>query len=89
MSAQAQSFLWQELRDQADYNFKGVQAEKQRKSALAIAALGNDSLVYKGRNVGTALSAALAAVNNFKYGTGSTSYYDIDEDLDDIDIGGG
>ena len=89
LSAQAQSFLWQELRDQADYNFKGVQAEKQRKASLAIAALGNDSLVYKGRNVGTALSAALGAINNFQYGSGSTSYYDIDEDLDDVDVGGG
>ena len=85
LSAQAQSFLWQELRDQADYNFKVVQAEKQRKASLAIAALGNDSLVYKGRNVGTALAAALGAINNFQYGTGSTAYYEEETEEDEGD----
>ena len=69
MSSQAQTFLWQELRDQADYNFKANESELQRKASLAIAALGNDGLVYKGRNVSSALNAALGAINNFAFGS--------------------
>jgi len=69
MSSQAQTFLWQELRDQADYNFKANESELQRKASLAIAALGNDGIVYKGRNVSSALNAALGAINNFAFGS--------------------
>ena len=88
LSSQSQSFLWQELRDQADYNFKEVENELQRKASLAIAALGNDSLVYKGRNVSTALNAALNAIKNYSYGAGSVSYTGYDDD-EDREPGGG
>lgn len=73
LSNQAQTFLWQELRDQADYNFKSSEGELQRKASLAIAALGNDGLVYKGRNVSSALNSALGAINNFAFGSNAST----------------
>ena len=65
LSTQAQSFLWQELRDQADFEFKGIENELQRKASLTIAALGNDGLIYKGRNVSGALKAAMGILNGY------------------------
>ena len=65
LSTQAQSFLWQELRDQADFEFKGTENELQRKASLTIAALGNDGLIYKGRNVSGALKAAMGILNGY------------------------
>ena len=88
LSSQSQSFLWQELRDQADYDFKGVENELQRKASLAIAALGNDSLVYKGRNVSSALNSALNAIKNYSYGAASTTRAP-DYDDEDRTPGGG
>ena len=88
LSSQSQSFLWQELRDQADYDFKAVENELQRKASLAIAALGNDSLVYKGRNVSSALNSALNAIKNYSYGAASTTRAP-DYDDEDRTPGGG
>jgi hypothetical protein len=65
MSTQAQAFLWQELRDEADFNFKRTEGELQRKASLTIAALGNDGLIYKGRNVSQALRAAMGIINGY------------------------
>jgi hypothetical protein len=65
MSTQAQSFLWQELRDEADFSFKRTENELQRKASLTIAALGNDGLIYKGRNVSGALRAAMGILNGY------------------------
>ena len=77
MSSQAQSFLWQELRDEADFSFKRTENELQRKASLTIAALGNDGLIYKGRNVSTALNAAMSILNGYS----STPSSDIDVDV--------
>ena len=77
MSTQAQSFLWQELRDEADFAFKRTENELQRKASLTIAALGNDGLIYKGRNVSTALNAAMSILNGYS----STPSSDIDVDV--------
>ena len=42
LSSQAQGFLWQELRDQADYDFKWADSEASRKTQLLYAAIGNE-----------------------------------------------
>ena len=65
MSMQAQAFLWQELRDEADFGFKRTENELQRKASLTIAALGNDGLIYKGRNVSQALKAVQGVFNGY------------------------
>ena len=79
MSMQAQAFLWQELRDEADFAFKRAENELQRKASLTIAALGNDGLIYKGRNV----SAALRAVTGVFSGYGAEPRSLVDDGPDD------
>ena len=70
MSAQAQTFLWQELRDQADFDFKAMDNEYQRQASLMIAALGNDGLSYKGRNWKENIESAANILKNFTFGYG-------------------
>jgi len=41
LSTAAQNFLWQELRDEADFAFKRWDNDEQRKTSLLVAALGN------------------------------------------------
>ena len=43
LSAQAQAFLWQELRDQADYDFKWADNEAMREAQAVVAAIGNEA----------------------------------------------
>ena len=43
----AQNFLWQELRDEADFAFKRWDNDEQRKTSLLVAALGNEQGVNK------------------------------------------
>ena len=47
LTAAANNFLWQELRDEADLNLKDEDNDQQRKASLLIAALGNESGVGK------------------------------------------
>jgi len=47
LSASANNFLWQELRDEADQDFKRWDNDQQRKASLLIAALGNEQGVNK------------------------------------------
>jgi hypothetical protein len=47
LTAAANNFLWQELRDEADFEFKRWDNDQQRKASLLIAALGNESGVGK------------------------------------------
>ena len=47
LTASANNFLWQELRDEADFDFKRWDNEQQRKASLLIAALGNSEAVNK------------------------------------------
>jgi len=65
LSSQAQAFLWQELRDEADFAFKRDENELQRKASLTIAALGNDGLIYKGRNIDQALRSAMGILSGY------------------------
>ena len=48
MSQTAQSFLWQELRDQADYDFRNGENEKNRIAQLVNTALASDPKKYGG-----------------------------------------
>jgi hypothetical protein len=60
LSSQAQAFLWQELRDQADYDFKSWDNERQRLASVYIAALGNEGLNFQEKN----WSSEIQAVTN-------------------------
>ncbi len=73
LSNQALSNLWQELRDQADYDFKTVDNEEQRKTALYVAALGNEGASYKGKNWAENISAIGSVVNQFTFGSQATT----------------
>ena len=42
LSTQAQAFLWQELRDQADFDFRAVENEENRKAQIIATALANE-----------------------------------------------
>ena len=47
LSSQAQAFLWQELRDNADYVFRAAENEKNRVASLISTAVSNSSENYK------------------------------------------
>ena len=47
LTAAANNFLWQELRDEADFDFKRWDNDQQRKASLLIAALGNEEGVNR------------------------------------------
>ena len=47
LTVAAQNFLWQELRDEADFAFKRWDNDEQRKTSLLVAALGNEQGVNK------------------------------------------
>ena len=47
LTASANNFLWQELRDEADHDFRRWDNDQQRKASLLIAALGNEAGVGK------------------------------------------
>ena len=46
MSAQAQAFVWQEIRDQADYDFRSFENERTRVSQLVSTAIASDPERY-------------------------------------------
>ena len=73
LSNQALSNLWQELRDQADYDFKTIDNEEQRKTALFVAALGNEGASYQGKNWTENISSIASIVNNFTFGSQSSN----------------
>jgi len=60
MSAQAQAFMWQELRDRASYEFQAVQKYEDRKAALIAQGLGNEAA--SGANYSALASADWAAI---------------------------
>ena len=60
LTASAQNFLWQELRDEADFNFRRWDNEQTRKTSIYTAALGNDTGASKESN----WSSNLAAIGN-------------------------
>jgi hypothetical protein len=42
LSSQAMSFLWQELRDQADFDFRAAENEENRKAQIIATAIANE-----------------------------------------------
>ena len=50
LSSQAQSFIWQELRDNADYIFRAEQGERERIAALVNTAVSSDPDGYRNTN---------------------------------------
>jgi len=42
MSSQSMSFLWQELRDQADFDFRAFENEENRKAQIIATAMANE-----------------------------------------------
>ena len=65
LSSQSQAFMWQELRDQADYAFRSADNYEQRKSAMYIAMLGNESGNYEGGNWDTYAKGAQTLLQGF------------------------
>ena len=57
LTASAMNFLWQELRDEADFNFRRWDNEQTRKTSIYTAALGNDTAASTESNWSTNLSA--------------------------------
>ena len=49
MSNQALSFIWQEMRDAAKWEYESAQSAEERQTNLAIAALGNEAASDAGR----------------------------------------
>ena len=59
ISSQAMSFMWQELRDEADYAFKSTENEKARLSALISTAIASDTDKYASYSTQIATLAGL------------------------------
>ena len=72
LSTQAMTFLWQELRDQADYEFKHQENELTRKTQLLATAIGNEGAGGKD-NWTTSLSPLLTSIMNGVYGSGTST----------------
>jgi len=69
LSSQAQAFMWQELRDQADYAFRSADNHEQRKANMYIAMLGNESGNYEGSTWDDYIEAATPLINKFLGGS--------------------
>ena len=65
LSSQAQAFMWQELRDQADYAFRSADNYEQRKANMYIAMLGNESGNYEGSTWDDYINAATPLIDKF------------------------
>jgi hypothetical protein len=60
MTQQANAFLWQEMRDQADHEFKAYEGDQARRASIIVAALGQDADAYKRDKTGMYLSSAIS-----------------------------
>jgi hypothetical protein len=65
LTASAMNFLWQEVRDEADFIFKRWDNDQQRKTSLMIAALGNEAGTASDTSWSTNLSAITQLVNGW------------------------
>jgi len=69
MSASEQSFLWQQLRDEANYVKQKYENDQQRKTSLYATALSNDSIASKDSK--TSFNAVAKIIENVFKGTSS------------------
>jgi hypothetical protein len=72
LSMQSQSFLWQELRDQADFDFRAFENEENRKAQIISTALANEG--KSGQVYDDYLTSMLSSVSN-SYTGGYTGSY--------------
>ena len=66
MSSQAQAFLWQELRDQADFDFRAAEGKENRETQLYATALANETSTAE--NFNSSISAVANLIKAFKSG---------------------
>ena len=65
LSSQAQAFMWQEMRDQADFAFKAYDNNQQRIANMYVEMLGNESVNYEGGNWEDNLSSVSDLIGQF------------------------
>jgi len=71
LSTQSMSFMWQELRDQADFDFRAAENEENRKAQIIATAIANEG--DPGKTYGTYLTSLISSLSNSftaGYGTG-------------------
>ena len=74
MSMQSMAFLWQELRDQADFDFRAYENEQNRMAQIVSTAIGNEGSAGKTfDNLLTGLVSTLSS--SFQSGFGGSTYY--------------
>ena len=73
MSTQAQAFLWQELRDQADFDFRAFENEENRSAQILATAIANEGKAGE-RYSDSTLSLITSITNSFT-GTGGYPSY--------------
>jgi len=71
LSSQSLAFLGQQLRDEADFTFRGIQSEEDRKAQIIATALANEGKA--GEKYDDYLSALLSSVGN-SYSRGIQTY---------------
>ena len=70
LSSQAMSFLWQELRDQADFDFRAAENEENRKAQIIATAIANEGKA--GEKYDDYLTGLLTSVSSsYKAGLGT------------------
>lgn len=65
LTASSMNFLWQELRDEADFNFRRWDNDQTRKTSIYTAALGNDTGASTESNWSSNLSAIGTLINGW------------------------
>ena len=65
LTASSMNFLWQELRDEADFNFRRWDNDETRKTSIYTAALGNDTGAASESNWSSNLSAISTLINGW------------------------
>ncbi len=70
LSMQSQSFLWQELRDQADFDFRAFENEENRKAQIIATARANEG--KSGEQYDDYLTRLLSGLSNSYNSTYST-----------------
>ena len=65
LSSSAQAFLWQEVRDQATFDFKWSDNEAERETNALIAAIGNEAGAAE--NWSNNINSIKSIINGFLY----------------------
>ena len=72
MSMQSQAFLWQELRDQADFDFRAYENEQNRMAQIVSTAIGNEGSA--GKTFDNYLTGLVSTLGS-SFQSGYTGYY--------------